>query len=126
MSRKAGALLWNRVRVEFPPNVGSIDVDTGLTQPNKSFGDYSPNEPPLSSGLQPSRVQVIPLAPTGNWSGISHSEPVLDPVTGTIHVTFSVGFIPEPPFQLPPLNVLFWDPHAIVGPGQAAFYNAQE
>lgn len=126
MGRKAGELLWNRMRVEFPPNTGSVNVDTGLTQVAMSFAGMSPNEPPLSSGLQPSRVQVIPLAPISNWNGVSHSEPVLDPATGTVHVTFSIGFLPEPPFQLPPLNVLFWDPHSMVGPGEADFYNAQE
>jgi hypothetical protein len=126
MSEKAGALLWNRMRVEFPPNTGSVDVDTGLTQVTQSFAGMSPNEPPLSSGLQPSRVQVIPLAPTANWAGILHTEPVLDPATGTIHVTFHIALTPEPPFQLPPLNVLFWNPHSIVGPGEADFYNTQE
>ena len=123
MSRKAGTLLWRRKKVEFPPSTGTIDVDTGLTQVDRSFGDMSPGEPGFGA---PSRVQVVPLAPTANWGSISHGEPFLDPATNTIHVVFSVGFTPEPPFQLQPLNVLFWDPHSIVGPGDAEAYNPPE
>lgn len=126
MSTNAGTLLWRRMRIPtLPP--GSTDIDTGLKQVNKSFGSSSVNEPPLGvSGLAAppdgtppaSRIQVIPLAPTGLWASISHSEPYFNPTTGTVHVTFNnsnEGAIPD-------LNVLFWDPHTAVGPGQADTY----
>jgi hypothetical protein len=112
------------MRVEFPPSTSFAVVDTGITQVNKSFAGMSPDEPGFGS---PSRVQVIPLAPTSSWANIGHSEPTLNPATGTIEVAFfATGLIPEPPYQLPPLNVLIWDPHSIVGPGEADPYNPPE
>jgi len=124
MGRKAGALLWNRTTVTFPPNVGTVDVDTGLTQPNRSFDAYSPSEPGLDTDVTiGSRVQVVPLSPIANWAGKIHGEPFFNPTTGTVHVVISIGLIPEPPFQIAPVNVLFWDPHSIVGPGDADTYN---
>lgn len=117
MSAKAGTLLWNRVHVTFPPNVSTVDVDTGIKQVNKSFADQSPNEPDLGQ-----RLQIIPEAPRNSWNSIQVSEPTLDPVTGTLHVTFT-GPHPEGSFQLPAINVLFWDPHTVAGPGDADTYN---
>jgi hypothetical protein len=90
---------------------GTVDIDTGLQQPNQSFPDYSPNEPGLAQ-----RIQVIPLSPIAAWSGVTHGEPYLDPATGTIHVQFSAG-------SNGTINVLFWDMHAILGPGDADTYN---
>jgi hypothetical protein len=119
MSRKAGALLWNRMQITVPPAVnggppGTLDVDTGLTQVNKSFPDMSPGEPNFGN---PSRIQVIPLAPTLPWMNITHGEPTFNATTNTIHVTFSN---PQP--VAAQLNVLFWNPHSLVGPGDADNY----
>lgn len=115
MSRKAGNLLWNRVHVTFPANVGIVDVDTGIQQASEAIEASQPNFT--------QRLQIIPLAPTDNWAGLQISEPTLDPVTNTLHVIIQVGLVPEPPFQLPPLNVLFWDPHTLAGPGDTDTYN---
>jgi len=126
MSRKDGALLWNRQRIALP--FGVTDVDTGLTQVSKTFADQSPNEPilgiistvsPVPGTLPPSRVHVIPLAPTLEWvPDVTHSEPYFNPMTGTVHVEFTNNGRPVT------VNVLFWDPHTLVGPGQADTYNA--
>lgn len=130
MSRKAGALLWNRLRLTLPPGVATID--TGLLQPNQSFPDYSLNEPPLGVQIAPpgpldgtppaSRIQVIPMFPTAAWLDVTHGEPFVDPATGTVKVTFlnSTGGSPPPSVVV---NVLFLDPHAMIGPGQADTYN---
>lgn len=113
MSNVAGALLWNRMAVELPPNAPTLDVDTGLTQVNRALSD-----PPLGNGIVTSRVQVIPLAPIDGWLGLTHGEPFLDPITNTIHVVFAIGC------QRPgaTINVLFWDPHTLIGPGEADPY----
>jgi hypothetical protein len=128
MGTKAGALLWNRQRITLP--AGDTTIDTGLAQVNKGFADMSPGEPPLGVTIAPpgppdgttpaSRVQVIPQAPLGPWNSITHGEPFVDPATGTVKVTFvNGGRAPEE------INVLFWDPHSIVGPGEAETYNPQ-
>jgi hypothetical protein len=128
MGLKAGTLLWNRRRLVLDPaEPKTLLVDTGLIQQNTSFPDYSPNEPTMGQtltvppgaaplGPPPSRVHVIPLAPLGAWALVAHSEPFINTTTGTIHVQFGVDALTE-------LNVLFWDPHSIVGPGQADSYN---
>lgn len=126
MSEKAGALLWNRMRLTVATTPGGVDVDTGITQPNRSFADYSPGEPPLGTSgtaapingtLPASRLQVVPLAPTANWAGITHSEPYFNTTTGTMHVVFTNST--EGSVEI---NVLFWDPHSLVGPGDADTY----
>lgn len=127
MGLKAGALLWNRMAITL--NQGFTSIDTGLRQPNKSFPGYSPNEPPLGVEAAPpgppdgtlpaSRIQVIPMSPTSPWTDITHGEPFVNPATGTVWVTFS-NANKTPAF----VNVLFWDPHSILGPGQADTYNA--
>jgi hypothetical protein len=96
-----------------PP--GTLDVDTGITQVNKSFAGMSPSEPGFGS---PSRVQVVPLVPTAAWTNITHGEPTFNATTGTVHVLFS-----NPTAFAAEINVLFWDPHSEVGPGQAMTYN---
>lgn len=132
MSTKAGALLWNRRRVTIPPLNGGVGevIDTGLRQPNLSFPDYSRNEPPVGVTMAPpgpmfgvlpaSRIQVIPMAPIlpATWDFIVHGEPFVDPATGTVKVLF-INIAPDPV----PINVLFWDPHSIAGPGLADTYN---
>lgn len=134
MSLKAGALLWNRTTVAFAPNANSVEVDTGIIQENKSFDGMSPNEPGLdvrtivvANGPDitiGSRVQVIPVSPYSAWTNIIHGEPFVDATTNTVHVVFiHSGLVPEPPFQFPPFNVLFWDPHSVTSPGQADTYN---
>lgn len=118
MSRKAGQLLWNRVHVVFPPDTVTVEVDTGITAESLA------GLPPMGDGTVASRVQVIPLAPTDNWgSRAVVGEPFLDPTTRTVHVRLGGGLAPEPPFQLSPLNVLFWAPHSIASPGDADPYN---
>ncbi len=123
---KAGNLLWHRMRVTITSGL-PVDVDTLLSQVTQIFD--APNEPPmgvveagatppLSGTLPPSRIMVIPLAPTANWGTITHSEPYLDTATGTIHVAFAnSGEVSEE------INVLFWDPHSLIGPGLADTYN---
>jgi hypothetical protein len=121
MSAKAGTLLWNRVFVTFKPSTNTVSVDTGLKQVAQTFAGMSPGEPGLTQ-----RVQVIPMAPLAGWTNIVHGEPYVGP-GGTVWVDFSkTGIFPEPPFQNAPFNVLFWDPHSIVGPGQADTYNPQD
>jgi len=128
MSTKAGNLLWNRVRVTIPGDAAPTEVDTGLIQLGKSFDASSVDEPPLGESgtvapapgtLPASRIQVIPLAPTSAWANITHSEPFLDTATGTIHVTFS-----NSAEGAAEINVLFWNPHSAIGPGEADTYNA--
>lgn len=128
MSTKAGQLLWNRMQIDITSIEGGTPIDTGLTQINKGFAADSVNEPSLgTSGIAPpfpgtgapSRVQVIPMAPLDKWNGVTHSEPYFNTVTKTVHVQF---------YSLNPvqdLNVLFWDPHSAIGPGEAKTYNGQ-
>jgi hypothetical protein len=125
MSTKAGALLWNRMRIDVDI---AADIDTGLTQVGKGFAGMSPNEPtlgvegtvpPADGALPASRVQVIPLAPLSKWADIVHSEPYFNTTTGTVHVRF----VSTLEGTITDLNVLFWDPHSMVGPGEADTYN---
>lgn len=126
MGTKAGALLWNRQRITLA--AGLTPVDTGLSQVDKAFGNMSLNEPPMGVTIAPpgppdgtgpaSRIMVIPQAPTSAWTDITHGEPYLNPATGTIFVTFNNGG--KTPATI---NVLFWDPHSLVGPGDADTYN---
>jgi hypothetical protein len=99
--------------IVLPSEEGTRDVDTGLTQVNQALSD-----PPLGDGIVASRVQVIPLAPVDGWLGLTHGQPYLDPITNTVHVVFAIGG------QRPDttINVLFWDPHTIIGPGEADPY----
>jgi len=126
VSTRNGALLWRRRRLTLAP--GNTNVDTGLIQPNLSF---PADEPPLgvattapgpADGTLPaSRVQVIPQAPYPSWDNVSHGEPYLNTTTNTVHVEFTnAGKSPTT------INVLFWDPHTSVSPGEADTYNAEE
>lgn len=130
MSKKAGQLLWNRQRIDLP--AGTTQINTGLCQVNKSFESESIGEPPLGVTLAPpgppngtlpaSRIQVVMLAPTDKWAGVTHGEPYLNPATDTIFVAFqntNEGGITD-------LNVLFWNPHSMVGPGDADTYNSED
>lgn len=127
MSNKAGNLLWNRERLTL--TLANQVVDTLLTQTSKAFDNSSTGEPPLgieiappgpASGSTPaSRVQVIPLAPVPSWNNVTHGEPFVDPATNTVKVRFFNNTSPLVPVTI---NVLFWDPHTIVGPGQADPY----
>jgi hypothetical protein len=125
MSTANGTLLWNRQHLTL--SAGLNDVDTGLIQQSQAFGASSANEPPLGiagttapapGSLPASRVQVIPLPPTPAWTNVTISEPWVSTVTGTVHVTFTSSS--EVPIEV---NVLFWDPHTSIGPGQADPYN---
>ena len=119
MSTKQGQLLWNRIQFTVPAATngggpGILDLDTGLTQLNRAWDNSSIAEPGFGA---PSRIQVMPLAPTVGWATLSHGEPFLDAITGTIHVEFAnAGFSPRT------VNALFWNPHTAVGPGMADPY----
>lgn len=118
MSAKEGQLLWNRRRITL--QAGVTDVATGLKQVSLAFNNSSVNEPSFNF-VSGSRVQVIPLAPTVHWiSGdISHSEPYLN-ADGTIHVIFTNSSSPAAEHEI---NVLFWNPHTLIGPGTADVYS---
>ena len=139
MSTKSGQLLWNRKRIvlDEPSQV----IDTGLRQVSQGFGASSDGEPSLGVVAAPpgpvigdpstpaSRVQVIPLLPLArgasfSWTDVRHGEPFVDPMTDTVKVEFfndtEDSFIPKT------LNVLFWDPHTSIGPGQADTYHTPE
>lgn len=130
MSIKAGQLLWNRQRINLYGDGLATSINTGLTQLNKSFANDSSDEPPLGiaalapppDGATPaSRVHVIPMAPIAKWNGVTHSEPYFNTTTGTVWINFYCpieGGVQD-------LNVLFWDPHSSVGPGQAETYNTE-
>jgi len=118
MGTKAGALLWRRMRIILPGGTlqlaSVLDVDTGVTQLDKAFDDSSSGEPGFGT---PSRIQVTPLSPIPRWNNVTHSEPVFNTTTETIHIVFTnAGFSPVT------INVLIWDPHSIIGPGQADTY----
>lgn len=130
MGLKAGALLWNRQHITLPP--GITPIDTGLRQVNQAFAGMSPNEPSYGVAIAPpgppdgtgpaSRIQVLPQSPLAAWNAVTHGEPYLNPATNTIWVTFNNATeIDEEPVSVT-LNVFFWDPHSMVGPGAAEPY----
>lgn len=112
MSKKSGQLLWNRQHVNLP--AGPFTLDTGLTQLNRAWANSSADEPGFDG---PSRIQVIPMAPLAAWADVTHGEPTFNPATQTVRVTFFNAS--EGPTTL---NVLFWDPATVVGPGEADLY----
>ena len=116
MGLKAGALLWNRMQIEVEPDTfGVASIDTGLRQPNQSFANYSVDEPSL--GGVPSRVMVVPMLPLTPWASVEISEPYIGP-NGNDYVDFdNTGDAPVT------LNVMFWDPHSMIGPGDADPYH---
>jgi hypothetical protein len=126
MSTKAGQLLWNRMHLTIPAD-DTLNVDTGLTQLNRAFGNSSDGEPtlgveaavpPAAGALPASRIQVIPLVPTGAWATVTHGEPYFDTDTGTVHVLFANSHEENDA----EVNVLFWNPHTSIGPGDADTY----
>jgi hypothetical protein len=123
MSTNAGQLLWNRQRITLA--AGDTLVDTGIRQVNQNFAANSVGEPnlgipgiaaPGDGTLPASRVQVIPMAPLSQWTNVDHSEPWVNTATGTVFVTFTGGGGET-------INVLFWDPHTAIGPGEAETYH---
>lgn len=127
MSVKAGQLLWHRVQINLPVFVS--EWDTGLTQLNRAFGNSSAGEPVFGDTPFPadpdagSRIQVIPLAPLSAWAGVLVAEPFFDPTTQTVHVLFG-NFGPGGDVAPQPttINVLFWNPATLIGPGKAMRY----
>jgi hypothetical protein len=126
MSANAGTLLWNRKNITIGP--AATPVDTGLCQTRLNFEGNSIGEPslgipgvvaPAPGSLPASRVQVLPMAPTSDWGSVRHSEPWFNTATNTVFVTFWTANETEAT-----INVLFWDPHSAIGPGQADAYNA--
>lgn len=117
MGKKAGFLMWNRMRITINANT-AVEVDTELAQPTGSFQNMSTDEPRInqftgSSGTIGSRIQVIPLAPLIAWQNIVHSEPFLS-ADGKIKVLFT-----NTGQSNVTINVLFWNPHSLVGPGDS-------
>src|SRR5258706_14795094 len=128
MSNNAATLLWNRRHVTLTSlGDGTTLVDRFLTQPGRAFENSSVGEPPLGiEGVAPpidgtlpaSRIQVIPMAPMLAWADVTHSEPYFDTASGTVKVLFTNGG--DGPTTV---NVLFWDPHTLLSPGEADTYN---
>lgn len=111
MALQAGELLIHRMQVTL--GSGDTEVDTGVTQANLGV---QPDPPVGGSDTVPSRIMVKILPPIDNWGGVTISEPVLDPVTNTVHVTFTN------PGAATTVNVLIWDPHTLMGPVDADLY----
>lgn len=127
MSTISGQLLWRRIRfgtggsfVALVP--GDTDIDTGVTQVSGAFQDPPIGIPgpsaPADGALPASRIQIVPEAPLDAWAFITHGEPYYNTVTRTCHVVFHNSDCSSHSF-----NVLVWDPHTLVGPGQADIYN---
>lgn len=116
MTKIAGNLLWNRMQITLVPGPNP-PIATGLTQTNLAFG----TDPPLNgvNYLVASRVQVVPLAPTAAWANVTHGEPYVG-IDGTVYVAFTNADVELPTT----INVLFWDPHSMIGPGDADTYLA--
>jgi hypothetical protein len=121
MTKRGNQLLWNRMRLTLTPGVNSID--TGLCQPTLAFEHGEPildgEDPTLEDqdGVA-SRVQVLPMMPTSSLATLSHTEPYVNATTGTVWVDItnaSEGSVV--------VNILFWDPHLYVSPGDADTYN---
>lgn len=116
MSKRSGTLLWRRMQF------GSLfldglehDIDTGLTQVGQALG---PDEPPIDGNIGPSRIMVLVLQqfiPTANIQ--LKRQPFIDPVTNTVHVLLQNTGDPTQG-----VSILFWDPHTLIGPGQADPY----
>lgn len=119
MSKIDGQLLFNRAQLSLlAGSPDANDIDTGLCQSSLAFAAGDPTLGDSAAPIDPaagSRVQVIPLAPLSAWAGVTHTEPRLDPITGTVKVRFDAD---TPTI----LNVLFWDPSTAVGPGLAHTY----
>jgi hypothetical protein len=144
MSTNAGQLLWRRMRLKIEPFT-TLLIDTGIQQVNKSFDSSSIDEPimgvtpvpldipefiddsgvlaiialPVPPGsLPPSRLMVVPLPPIAPWVQITiPTEPFFNPNTNTINIVLANGGLLDVQ-----LNFLVWNPHTIVGPGQADVY----
>jgi hypothetical protein len=120
MSAKNGQLLISRQQITLV--AGANVIDTGLRQANLSFGSSSAGEPDLAA-----RTMIIPLpastSATGDWSLVRISaEPVVGP-DGTVLVELT--WTSDDP-DTGTVNVLFWAPHTLVGPVDAAPYIAPE
>lgn len=117
MPQISGQLLWRRMQIYL--ETGTTAIDTGLCQKSLAFGTDPPMHGELPSMLDPdgtpSRIQVIPMAALPSWTFVTHSEPTVS--GGTVRVTFMNSGSPVT------INVLFWDPHSMVGPGDADTYN---
>jgi hypothetical protein len=116
MSTKNGQLLVSRQQITLV--AGPQTIDTGLRQVNQAFGSSSVGEPGLAA-----RTMVIPLAAsssaTGDWSLVRVADPTIGP-DGTVLVSLTwLGEASSATY-----NVLFWAPHTLVGPVDAAPYIA--
>jgi hypothetical protein len=97
MSKKAGNFLWRRMRITLPAGTGGgegpvfpsrTDVDTGITQLQKGFNNDSLGEPGFDIGGvgDPTRLQVVPMAPMTAWNSVTMDDPNWDLTTETMHV----------------------------------------
>ncbi|MGH7176890.1 MAG: hypothetical protein ACREJC_05885 [Tepidisphaeraceae bacterium] len=110
MAKQAGQLLWRRMTLQFDEGE-TKDVDTGITQVNRSFPD---GEPDLASRLQ--IILMPPAIPSNGGNVVIQSQPFLDPITDTVHVLLrNAG-----PFTH--VTLFFFDPHTLIGPGLADPY----
>lgn len=126
MSVNAGQLLV--VRKNMLLAGGATTVDTGLRAENRGYGNDSNGEPGdngsnpvLAVPGVPSRVQVVPMAPTSAWANITHGEPYVAPNANgdpTVHVDFANAGGPAT------INAMFWNPHSLIGPCQCDTYIA--
>jgi hypothetical protein len=128
MSINQGQLLWNRKHIVLAAGGGAANlIDTLLQEPQQAFQNSSVNEPPLgvmaaappADGTPPaSRIMVIPLSPLPAWTTVTHGEPYFDTTSNTVKVQFTnsgeTGIT---------INVLFWDPSTMIGPGLAQTYH---
>ena len=122
MAKQAGTLLIKRARLTIEAGA-TVEIETLLEQQNLNFypdpplGGVDPNDVPPGVA---SRVMVCAMAPIAEWADITHEEPVLDAVTGTIHVTFTNG-----DGELArTFNVMFLNPHSRICPVNAVTYRA--
>lgn len=128
MSRRAGQLLWHRMKILVPAfdvTPGTLDVDTGISETLRGENVNGPNQPKFDTVLATpavSRLNVIPQSPFDAWfaGAILHGEPYLDPGTNTLHVIFTNNNVETP--AAVSIDVLFWDPHSLCGPGLADSY----
>jgi hypothetical protein len=131
MTKRGNQLLWNRMRLTLPhTTIGDggniphpVDVDTGLCQPTLAFEHGEPildgEDPSLPFVGVPSRVQVLPMLPWSAFDDVTHAEPYFDDATGTVHVVMLNSNL----FADVEVNVLFWDPHLYISPGDADCYS---
>jgi hypothetical protein len=106
MPIRSGQRLWNRKHLVL--EVGENIVPHGLTQLRRNI------DPQFAPA-----VQIIPLPPLDAWAGVQlGAQPDSENVMFIVPDTGGKTGKPE---QVE-LDVLFWEPHTVVGPGDADEY----